>query len=174
MKNRRVGRNGSLDAQHGLEPLVDHHDALRRLAGDLDRCGRHRCHRMALVERLFVRESVVARIAHVEDDFPAKRDACAVLRDVRAGNDRLDTRYGFGGTGVDRHDARMSLRAPQEHAVQHPWQREVGAVVRPAGDLIHSVVTDRTGADVLILGVAHAVASLISAAASRTARTILS
>jgi hypothetical protein len=68
----------------------------------------------------------------------------------------------------------VGMRAPNEHAVQHSWQREVGAVVRPARDLIHSVVTDRTRADVLILGFAHAVASLISAAASRTARTILS
>jgi hypothetical protein len=174
MKNRRIWRNGSLDAQHWIEPLVDHHDALRRLAGDLDRRCRHRCNRVALVESLLVRESVVARVAHVEDDFAAKRDACGVLRDVRAGNDRLDTRHSFGGSGVDGHNARVSMRAPKEHAVQHAWQREVGSVVRPAGDLIHSVVTDRTRADVLILGVAHAVAPLISAAASRTARTILS
>src|SRR4029453_634006 len=96
------------------------------------------------------------------------------LREVRPPNHRLDPRHGFGGSGVDRHDARVSMRAPNEHAVQHPWQTEVGAVVRPASNLIHAVVTDRTRADVLILGVAHAVASLISAAASSTARTILS
>src|SRR3546814_2264996 len=75
---------------------------------------------------------------------------------------------------VDRPDPGMGMRAAQDPAPDHPGHRRVGGVCRPAGDRIGAVGPDGALADPLVVLAGHFADSLMSAAVSRTARTILS
>ncbi len=76
----------------------------------------------------------------------------------------------------------MGMWRPQHGTDQLARQVIIGAKARLAGDLVHAVGTDLTGADPFQVGIRgnvsnfflHQAAPRISAAASITARTILS
>ena len=119
-------------------------------------------------------EAGPAETAEVERALAAEPHLLVGLREIPAGDDRLDARQRLGGRRVDRDDARVRVRAADDRAVEHAGEREVGAEVGASGHLVGAVVADRPRTDVRELAGAHAVTFRISAAASSTARIILS
>ena len=98
----------------------------------------------------------------------------AHLGEVGGRDHRLHAGQRARGRGVDAQDARMRVRAALDQAGEHAGQTQVGAEIGAAGDLVGAVGTVGTRADDLELASAHRAVSLISAATSMTARTILS
>ncbi len=127
---------------------------------------------MAFVERLLARHDVVEHVAQVALD----------LLEVVAGHHRLHARQRQRLGGVDPADARMRMGAAQHLADQHARRRHVGAELGAARDLVEPVGAQGAGPDDIEFMAGgdgfeierHQRASLISAAALITARTILS
>ena len=145
VQNGRAGLHGFFDIENDRQLFVDHLDALGCFAGHIDRGCRHRRHRVAVIEHFRARHDVVAQRAHVAGTL-AHRHLRAALDDVGAGDDGLHAGHGRGFAGIDGDDARVAMRAAQHHAVDHPRQREIGAVVGAAGHLVQTVGADGTRA----------------------------
>ena len=154
-----------------LQTLAD----LQRDVGDVHVDGRHRGDGVAAVQRLFLRQHVVAEELQVHGALAEVGDLVRRLGQVAVRHHRLDAGQRLRLAGVDGLDARVRVRAAQHLAVQHAGQAHVGAVDRPAGHLVGAVRTHRARADYFVSRcICHqALASMVSAA-SRTARTILS
>ena len=153
--------------------LVVDFDELQGLArgGCID-C-RHGSDRMAVVERLLAGHAVFQDVAH---------GAVAVgeIGQIGAGDHRFHAGELFRLGGVDLPDSGVRMRRAQDEADEMAGRHRIGAVFGAAGDLVHSVGTERTSADELEFlsgetGIErHDQFPLISCAASWTARTILS
>ena len=173
VEHGRAGFHRLVDVGHVRQHLVVDLDQLQRLTRHLLGNGGNGRDRVAVIERFLARHDVLEDVG----DVVGHR-----LGEVPARHHRLDAFEGLGLRGVDRADARMGVGAAQDLAHQHSGHRHVGAVARPARHLVDAVGAHRAGADdaelageggVLVQG-CHDQALLISAAASSTARTILS
>jgi len=97
------------------------------------------------------------------------------IHDVAGGHDGLHARERFGLCRVDRVDARVRVRATQNLAPDHTRHGGVGGKGRAARDFVDTVGTNSALANPLVVDDnVHRDCSRISAAASSTARTILS
>ena len=173
VQDRRARFQGPVNAEHRLEHLVVDTHQLRGGARRRQRGGRHCCHSMAVIERLGARQQVVGHVLQVHRAF-AHPELDVDERDVLSGDDGLDAWHRQGSRRIDAPDASVCVRAAHDDAVEHARQREVGAIIRAAGHLVDAVMPDRPGADGRENLLAHARVLLMFAAASSTARTILS
>ena len=117
-----------LRARDRLERLVVHVDELAGVLGDVGGLGDHRRDLLPLEAHLVRREHRL-RVAG-EGRHPGE----VVLRHQLAGDDRDDALDRLGARGVDRRDARVRQRAPEELEVEHPGERDVVEVVALAAD----------------------------------------
>src|SRR5271170_3856934 len=108
------------------------------------------------------------------DDAPIRWD----VRKIGSRRYSLDPGQCHRLVGVDRDDPGVGMRAALDPAPQHARHFHVGAKIGAASDLVDPVRADRTGADNLqcvLIEITHrAPSARITAAASSTARTILS
>ncbi len=129
---------------------------------------------MARVEGLVPGHHVAGHVVEILGAFAA-RLALGRGREIRAGHHGVDSFHGLGLAGIDGDDARVSVGAAQDLPMEHARPVHVGAEVGLAHDLVDTVVPDGAGSDPLeLLLVTHYASPRISAAASRTARMILS
>ncbi len=97
---------------------------------------------VAVIKRLVAGHAVVL---HVADEI------VLVRRQIGRGQDRLDARQRLRGRGVDRLDPGMGVRARRMRPTSIPGAVDVGAVHRPARDLVHAVGAADPCADLLEL-----------------------
>ena len=154
VQHRRVVAHGVADVQDRRQHVVLDGDRLGGLFGLPQGGRRHRGDRVAVIERLVLRHHVARQVGEVGRGLARLGDADRRRREVRAGDHGLDAGHRFRLRGVDREDARVRVRAAHELRVQHAGQRQVGAVVGVAGDLVQPVVTDRPRAQDLVRAVA--------------------
>jgi hypothetical protein len=173
VQDRRIGRNRALDAADRFQRLIGDVDAAGRVACDVERRRRDGRDGMAMIERFVMCQQVVSDIVKVVCAF-TDRELGGGFWNILSSDHCLDARPGFRRRGVNGHDPRVRMRTAQHEAIQHAGQRKVRAVIGTAGHFVQSVVPDGTCPDVRISVVAHTAAFLISAAASNTARMILS
>ena len=148
VEDGRVCRHGRLHVGHGGHNVVAHLYERQGLLGHVGAGGGDGGDGVALVQHLVRGEDVVADVLHAGEDVLT--DLCqriGHLCQVGRRGDRPDVWVGLGLAGVDGRDAGVGVGAAQHLAVQHPLEPHVGAVERLAGDLVHSVVPDRTRAD---------------------------
>ncbi len=173
VQDRGIRVHRPVHAHHRLEHVVLDLHQTRSLACRSQGRGSNRRHGVAVIQHLGARQEVVRHVFQVHRAF-AHPELGVGQHDVLAGHHRFRTRNREDAARVDRHDARMRVRTAYDHAVQHARQRQVGAVVGAPRHLVDAVVTNRPCADCRERSFAHARALLMSAAAERTARTILS
>jgi hypothetical protein len=130
--------------------------------------------RMAFVERLLARDDIARDIAQVDLHLAGRDDLVGLLGEVLGRHHGLHAGQRFGGRNVDRLDHGMGVRAAQHLARELARHVEISAEAGAASHLVGAVRTVGTRADPFVLGLAHRAVSLISAATSMTARTILS
>ena len=121
-------RERLLRGRDRLELLVVHLDQLARVLGDVGGLGDHRRDLLALEAHL-VRGEHGLSVAR-ERRHPGE----VVLGHELAGDDGDDALDRLGPRGVDRRDAGVRVRAPQELQVEHPGERDVVEVVALAAD----------------------------------------
>ena len=110
---------------------------------------------VAFVKGLVLGHDVVAQELEVDHRALGQvRSPAGGFHNVGAGDHGADAGRGLGAAGVDGLDAGMGVGAAQHLAVEHAGQVQVGAVASHAGDLVGSVVADRTGPDYLVFLVA--------------------
>ena len=174
VKDRRAGLDRILDFDRPWQDLVVHLDQRTGLGRDRLGGGGDRRDGVAGKQRLVARHHVAAHPAHVLD-AQYDRFVDRKIDHVARGDRRLDARQRLRLRGVDRLYAGMRMRAAQHLAPDHAGHRGVCGKGRAAGDLVDSIGANGTLADPLVVGDdVHCAASRISAAVSRTARTILS
>ena len=174
VQDRRVGLHRVVDLDRPRQHLVVDLDQLAGLGRDRLGGGGDGRDRMAGEQRLLARHHVAAHPAHVLD-AEHHRLVDREVDDVARGDHRLHAGQRLRLRGVDRLDARMRMRAAQDLAPDHAGHGGVGGKGRASGDLVDAVGTNGALADPLVVGDdVHCAASRISAAVSRTARTILS
>jgi hypothetical protein len=174
VQDRSVGFQRIVDLDRPWQHLVvdlDQRAGLRR-----DRLGgrSHRRDRVAGKQRLLARHHVAAHPAHVLD---AEHDRLVdrEIDDVARRHHRFYARQRLGPGGVDRPDAGVRMRTTQNLAPDHAGHVGVGGKGRAPRHFVGAVRANGTLADPLVVGDdVHCAASRISAAVSRTARTILS
>ena len=180
VQDRRAFSQRFLHAEHERQLLIFDFDQRQSLAGDLGagRSNGRNC--VALVENLIECEAVVRNIDDVRGAFADMHHQRFQRRQVPARRHGLDPGKGLGLTRIDRDDPGVRMRTAQDRAPEHPRRLEIGAVERPARDLVDTVGTHRARADMAellhLFGRVHAgvLSWRSSAAASSTARTILS
>ena len=153
--------------------------SLSALPGDGGAGGRDGRHRVAFVERLLAGHDIARHVAVVHHHLAGRDELRRLIGEVVAGDHGLHARQRLGLRRVDRHDARVRVRAAQDAPDELAGQVEVGAEAGAAGHLVEAVRADGARADVgLRVSVRHRLGHgypfLISAAASITALTILS
>ena len=152
---RRARRNRLIDAGHRRQDVVDHLDSICRLARDVERCRGHGRNRMAVVQHLVARQHAVAHVAEVERRLSAEKHLRGIGRDVARRHHRLHAGQRLGRRRVDRHDARVRVRAAQHRAVQQAGQADIGAVGGAARDFVDAVVAHRPRPDIFEFTIAH-------------------
>ncbi len=179
VQDRRVGLHRLGDVDDVRQHLVVDLDQRQRLLGDRLRHRGDGGNGMALIERLLARHDVARDIAHVHLHLAGRHDEVGLVGEVLGRDHRLHAVQRQGLRRVDGLDLGMGVRASKHLADQLAGQAEVGAEAGAAGHLVGAVGTIGAAADPLVLAggvrsVAHRADSLISAATSRTAVTILS
>ena len=170
---RCIGLRGRIDIDDMRQDFVFDLDQFQRFAGGLCVDGGHRGDSVAIVESLGSRHAVVENVQKLGI-------AVRQVGQVCCGDDGLDAFDRFGAGCVDPDDPRMGMRAAQYAPDQLTRHVEIRTIARAPGDLVDAIGPQRTGTDRLELLVskfgikAHDASPLISAAASATARTILS
>jgi hypothetical protein len=126
VQDERLRRHRLLGVEDRRELFVLDLDGRRRGLRDLRRLGGDD-------------RDVVADETHAVDrqDRPVQEaPAEVVLADVFPGQDRMDALDRARGRGVDRDDLRVRRRRGDEGGPQHPRHREIGGVLRLAGDFL--------------------------------------
>src|SRR5262249_60279255 len=108
-------------------------------AGDGRAGGGHRGHRVALVEGLLARHDVPDHVLVVHHHLARGDELRGLVSEVVARDDRLHPRLRLGLRGVDRDDARVGMRAPQDAADELTRQVDVGPETGATGDLVYAV-----------------------------------
>ena len=102
---------------------------------------------VAFVEHFVACQTIAAQVREVDGSLAQFGDFVAGVGEVRRRDDGLHAGQSGGLAGVDAAEVGMGMRAAQDAAVQQAGHLHVGAEDGPAGDLVHAVVTDGTGAD---------------------------
>ncbi len=137
--------------EDGSEGLVPHLDLRERFFGDVGIDGGNGCDGVAAVEGLLAGQDVVERFLDVDGALTE------LLHLVLGAREVLRRDYGehagvlLGFAGVDGEDARVSVRAAKDAAVNQARQMDVGAVLGAASYLLHAVRADRSGTDDFVL-----------------------
>ncbi len=174
VQNRRVGPDRVVDLDRPRQHFVVDLDQFAGFRRDRLCGGDDRRDRMAGEQRFLARHHIAAHPAHVLD---AEHDRLVdrKIHNVARGDHRLDARHRLRLRDVDAPDARVRMRAAQNLAPDHAGHRGIGGEGRASRDLVGAVGANGALADPLVVGNdVHCAASRISAAVSRTARTILS
>ena len=181
MQQRRARLHGLDHVDDVRQHLVVDLDELQRPLGDLGAGGGHCRDRVALIERLLARHHVAHDILVVDHHLARRDELGGLVLEVHAGDDGLDAGELLRRRGVDRLDARVRMRASQHLADDLAGHDQVGAEPGAARHLVDPVRPIGARADPFELRtrralhlLLHGQAPLISAAASITARTILS
>ena len=166
---------GRVEGQHRRERLVLHLDEGQGRKGLGPALRRHSRHGMAVVAHLTPGNDVPREIGEITAAFTAFDGASSDLGEIRARHHGLDAGGREGRVRLNALDSRMGVRRAQHGPLKHAGQGEVGAKAGPPRHLVHAIGPDRAGSNHLkIHGFAHAASPRISAAASSTARMILS
>ena len=120
--HRHGGIKSLADVHDRLEGLVLDLDQLERIAGRVPVLGHDEGHFLALETHLVRGEDRLHVIGQ------GRHPGQALLRQRRAGDDRLDLGVSLCGTRVDADDAPVRDRGPEDRQVQHPGQLDVVAV----------------------------------------------
>ena len=150
VEQRSVRGHRLQNVKHRRQDFVLHLDGLQGLLGNFQGGGRHRRHRMAVVESLVPGHDVVRDIHQVPAGL-ADGHAAGDAGEVRAGDRRADSVHGQRLGQVHPLDAGVGVGAAQDLAMQHVRKVLVGAELRPAGHLVHPVRAHRTGSQNLIV-----------------------
>ena len=150
-QQRRIRLHRLVDVDDVRQHLVIHHDQRQRLLGDRRTDRRHRRHRMALIQRLLARHDVARHMPHVLRHTIRPDISELLLRQIRRRHHRLHARQRQRLGHIDAADPRMRMRAAQHPPIQHPRQDQVGAILRPASHLRHTIRPDRPRADDFVL-----------------------
>ena len=176
VQDRRIVLHRVLDVDDVGQHLVLHVDQLERFVADRLRNGAHRGDRVPLVQRLVARHAVARKVAEVHRPLADERLFRRDVGQVGGCDHRTHTRQLQRLRRIDRHDARMRVRRALHLAPQHAGHHHIRAELGTAGDLVHAIRPDRARADnsQICAYIVHRAAPRISAAASITARMILS
>ena len=178
VQHRGVGRHGGFDVDDMRQDFIRDLDQRQSRIGDGVGGRGDRSHRMAFIQRLAARHDVQRLVAEIGGTFADEGFRRVDVRQVGGGHHRFHAGQGFGLGGVDLDDARMGVRAAQDFADELAGQPEIGAIGGAAGDFFHPIRANRTGANNAQIGFVankgHTFSPRISAAASITARMILS
>ena len=150
VQDRRAVLHGLQHARDVRQHFVFHVDQFHRLLRHVQVDGGHTGDGMALVQHFAVGQYVVAGVAQVDDRLAQVGELVRDLREVVGRDNGPHARMGLRAAGVDVFDPRVGMGTALDGAVQQPRQLDIGAVDRPAGDLVHPVVANRTGADDLM------------------------
>ena len=152
VEHRSVGAAGLADIQHRGQHFVFDLDQPRRFLGNVHRIGRHRRNGVAGVEHLVIGEHVLVEVVPVNNPFTQIPGAVIGRRHIGVGAHSVHPRDLGGLGGVDRNDPRVRVRAPEHVALQQPGELDVSPVASPAGHLVGAIVSDRSGADHVVIG----------------------
>ena len=148
----RAWRHGFVGRQHGGQDFPVHVDEGQGLFGQMGRVGGDGGDGMALVKRLLAGHHVAAVEAVVDGGpFFLVLDLGGNFGEVCGGDHDVDAGQGQRPAGVDAADAGVGVGTPQDLAVEHPRQVDVGGVASAPHHLVRPVVAHRTGAYHLIV-----------------------
>ena len=146
-QNRRARLDRDFNRHHRRQHFVLDFDQAQRFFGDM-RAGRgDGGDRMAVVEDLVVREDVHRQVHRIDRHLARRLHLGRGLRQILAGDNRLDARKRERLVSFDRFDQRVRMRAAQHLAVQHAGEGVVSAVFGAAGHFVDAVVPNRPRAD---------------------------
>ena len=168
--HRRAVFHGLVHVGYMRQWLVIDLDRLGCILGRQQRSRGDRGHRMAVIQGLFTRHNVFK-------DVPVF--TLQPFGEIRACDDALDAFHAQGRIHMDRLDLGMCVGRTHDDRMQHARHHHISAVVGAAGYLVDPVGAIGARADNFeIAGLcfikSHYAVSRISAAASITARMILS
>ena len=149
VKQGRACFHGVADIQDRLQDLVVDVDTFQSLFGDVGTRGCHGRHGMTFVQGLLPSERVLGSDPWVPWALPHAVDKPGRLDDghVRSRRNGLDPRHLQCLAGVDVQYSSVSVRAAQHLCVEKTREVNVGAIPRPSGDLLKTVVPDGPRAD---------------------------
>jgi hypothetical protein len=179
VEDRGARLQGLRDVGDVRQDLIVHLDQLQRLPRRSGTGGRDGRDGVSLIEDLLASHDVPAYVPIVQHHLACGGELWRQVAEVVPCHDSLHALERLGRGGVDAQDAGVGVRAAQDPSDQLAGELHVGAEAGAPGDLVHAVRADRAGADDLEVRIGlercrHQCAPLISAAASWTARTILS
>ena len=164
-----AGGHGSINVGDMGQHFVGHFDQLGRVLGQEFRGRSNGGNGMAVIQRLFPGKGVFLQVQVF---------ARQARGQIGAGDNGLDPVQRQRLGGVDLEDPRMGMGRAHDSGMQHAGGGHIGAVARAARHLVQPVGAVRSGADQAVTGgihvLSHHAAPRISAAASITARMILS
>ena len=139
----RIRLHRLVDVDDVRQHFVVDLDQRQRLVGDRLAGGRHGGDRMALIEHLLARHDVARHVPEILRDAFRADVLEFLLGEVRGGHHGLDAGQRLRLRGIDRSDARVSVRRAQDAADQHARHRQIGAVLGHPRDLRHAIRTNR-------------------------------
>ena len=144
MNQRRIITHGFKHVSNGSQNFVLHVNELQRQLRRVRIIGSHCGNRVSFIKGLLSGQYVVAQELGVNHcPFAQVDDPASRLRKISRSYHGLHAWHRLGAGCVDVLDASMSVRAAQNLRVEQSRQAHVGAVLRPAGYLVRSVMADR-------------------------------
>jgi hypothetical protein len=175
VEERSVGPHGFDDVEDDGQRLVLDPDPTECLLGQRRCRGRHCRHRVAVIEHLVASEDIACEVPVVHRTLTAAALLARLLGKILGRDHRLDAREIEGGRDVDAHDPGVGVGTAEDAAVQETGREAVGSEVRAPRHLVDTVGTNGPRPHPAELPhVCHQPSPRSLAAASRTARTILS
>ena len=134
VQHRALGVERRGGVEQGVERLVRDRDQLERVLGRVARVGQHHRDRLARVAHEVLGQRRLEQPLHTVDPEHAHGDARQWVRQVVARDDVDHALVLERGRGVDRDDARVCMRAPQDRRVQRARALEVVDEAASAGE----------------------------------------
>ena len=153
--DRRVVTHGFAHVQHGRQDFVVHVDQTQGFLGVVDAGGGHGGDDLALRGDAPAGDDPLGHVAQaLHAGLVGFGLAAARVGKVVAGDHGQNLAGSLGARRIDAANARPRVRAAQHFAPDHARHAGVHAVACPSRDLIHAVVTDRSGPNDSVCAVA--------------------
>ena len=170
-----ISGHSGIQVQHRREQFVFHHDRVKTCFGRGQRRRRHCGNRMAVIGNSAARHDVAGEVREITRAFAADDGFRCNAGKILTSNHRKHTRHEQRLAGIDALYVRVGMGTAEDAAEQHTRQGKVRAEAGATGDLIDPIRPDGARTDVfVVMSFSHLHAPRISAAASSTARMILS
>ena len=151
VEQRRAVDHGFADIEDRRQQLVLDVDQLEGVLGDVVVGRGDGCYRVALVEHLGRGDDVVQHPVELCGAFAGVDHLVGGAGEVGVGDhgEYAFERLSLGRVNAD--DSCVGVRAAQDATGDHAGQVQIRAVLRGAGDLVDTVVPDRSGTDDVVL-----------------------